>query len=81
MRFTPLNIATACLVAWFVMENPNDEKALFTWGAFVLLLLVLTVVDILFRVFVKQNKKMWLLQLAFLVVVCVTSLIVKVTFA
>jgi len=81
VRFTPLNIATACLVAWFVMENPNDEKALFTWGAFVLLLLVLTVVDILFRVFVKQNKKMWLLQLAFLVVVCVTSLIVKVTFA
>ncbi|MDR3009202.1 MAG: hypothetical protein LBV59_14795 [Sphingobacterium sp.] len=81
MRFTPLNIASACLVAWFVMENPNDEKALFTWGAFILLLLILTVVDIVFRVFVKQNKKMWLLQLAFLVVVCVTSLIVKVTFA
>ncbi len=81
MRFTPLNIASACLVAWFVMENPNDEKALFTWGAFILLLLILTVVDIAFRVFVKQNKKMWLLQLAFLVVVCVTSLIVKVAFA
>jgi hypothetical protein len=81
VRFTPLNIASACLVAWFVMENPNDEKALFTWGAFILLLLILTVVDIVFRVFVKQNKKMWLLQLAFLVVVCVTSLIVKVTFA
>jgi len=45
------------------------------------LLLILTVVDIAFRVFVKQNKKMWLLQLAFLVVVCVTSLIVKVAFA
>jgi len=81
VRFTPLNIASACLVAWFVMENPNDEKALFTWGAFILLLLILTVVDIAFRVFVKQNKKMWLLQLAFLVVVCVTSLIVKVAFA
>ena len=81
MRFTPLNIASACLVAWFVMENPNDEKAVFTWGAFILLLLILTVVDIAFRVFVKQNKKMWLLQLAFLVVVCVTSLIVKVAFA
>lgn len=80
MRFTPLNIASACLVAWFVMENPNDEKALFTWGAFILLLLILTVVDIVFRVFVKRNKEMWLLQLAFLVVVCVTSLIVKVTF-
>ncbi|MDQ1152239.1 hypothetical protein [Sphingobacterium zeae] len=81
MRFTPLNIASACLVAWFVMENPDDEKALFTWGAFILLLLILTVIDIAFRVFVKQNKKMWLLQSAFLVVVCVTSLIVKVTFA
>jgi hypothetical protein len=81
VRFTPLNIASACLVAWFVMENPNDEKALFNWGAFILLLLILTVVDIAFRIFVKQNKKMWLLQLAFLVVVCVTSLIVKVTFA
>jgi len=81
VRFTPLNIASACLVAWFVMENPNDEKALFTWGAFILLLLILTVVDIAFRVFVKQNKKMWLFQLAFLVVVCVTSLIVKVAFA
>ncbi|WP_312194338.1 hypothetical protein [Sphingobacterium multivorum] len=80
MRFTPLNIASACLVAWFVMENPNDEKALFTWGAFILLLLILTVIDIVFRVFVKANKKMWLLQLAFLIVVCVTSLIVKVTF-
>jgi len=81
VRFTPLNIASASLVAWFVMENSADEKALFTWGAFILLLLIFTLVDIAFRVFVKQNKKMWLLQLAFLVVVCVTSLIVKVTFA
>ena len=81
MRFTPLNIASACLVAWFVMENPNDEKALLTWGAFIALMLLLTIVDILFRVLLKGNKRMWLLQLAFLVVVCVVSLIVKVTFA
>ncbi|CAM3785660.1 hypothetical protein [Sphingobacterium prati] len=81
MRFTPLNIASACLVAWFVMENPNDEKALFTWGAFIALMLLLTIVDILFRVLLKDNKRMWMLQLVFLVVVCVVSLIVKVTFA
>ena len=80
MRFTPLNIASACLVAWFVMENRNDEKALFTWGAFIALMLLLTVVDILFRVLLKDNKKMWLLQLGFLVVVCVASLIIKITF-
>ncbi|MDF2478414.1 MAG: hypothetical protein K0S24_3897 [Sphingobacterium sp.] len=81
MRFTPLNIASACLVAWFVMENPNDEKALFTWGAFIALMLLLTIVDILFRVLLKDNKRMWMLQLVFLIVVCVASLIVKVTFA
>jgi hypothetical protein len=77
MRFTPLNIASACLVAWFVMENADDEKALFTWGAFILLLVLLIAVDIAFRVLIKDNKKMWILQLAFLVLVSLTSLIVK----
>lgn len=81
MRFTPLNIASACLVAWFVMENPNDGKTLFTWGAFIALMVLLTVVDILFRVLVKENKKMWMLQLVFLLLVCVASLIVKVAFS
>ncbi|WP_343563576.1 hypothetical protein [Sphingobacterium sp.] len=81
MRFTPLNIASACLVVWFVLENPNDERVLFTWGAFIALMVLLTVVDILFRVLIKENKKMWMLQLVFLVVVCVASLIVKVTFS
>lgn len=81
MRFTPLNIASACLVAWFVTENPNDERALFTWGAFIALMVLLTAVDILFRVLIKENKKMWMLQLAFLVLVCVASPIVKVIFS
>lgn len=81
MRFTPLNIASACLVAWFVMENRDDEKALFTWGAFVVLLVLLLAVDILFRVLIKDNKKMWMLQLAFLVLASIACLIVKATFS
>jgi len=81
MRFTPLNIASACLVAWFVIEDPRDEKVLFNWGAFILLMLVLIGIDIAFRILIKQNKKMWLLQLGFLVVVCITSLLLKVIFS
>ncbi|MGB3066729.1 hypothetical protein [Sphingobacterium thalpophilum] len=81
MRFTPLNIASACLVAWFVMENRDDEKALFTWGAFLVLLVLLLAVDILFRVLIKDNKKMWILQLAFLVLTSIACLIVKATFS
>lgn len=80
MRLTPLNIASACVVAWFVMENPHDEKALFTWGAFIVFILLLIVLDIVFRLFIKDNRKMWILQVGFLVLVCVISLIIKVAF-
>ncbi|MEZ0450182.1 hypothetical protein ABTW24_01060 [Sphingobacterium thalpophilum] len=63
------------------MENRDDEKALFTWGAFLVLLVLLLTVDILFRVLIKDNKKMWMLQLAFLFLASIACLIVKATFS
>lgn len=71
MRLTPINIVSACLIAWYFVEDMADGNPLLTITALISLLVVLLFVDIFFRVIVKQDKKLWLYELFFIVAVAI----------
>ncbi|MDH5827968.1 hypothetical protein ACFX5U_02305 [Sphingobacterium sp. SG20118] len=79
MRLTPINIVSACLVAWYIVEDMGDNNPLLSTTALVILLVVLLLVDVFFRVFIKQDRKLWLYELGFVVVVAILTLLIKIT--
>ncbi|WP_194269777.1 hypothetical protein [Sphingobacterium faecium] len=79
MRLTPINIVSACLIAWYFVEDMDDTNPLLSVTALISLLVVLLLVDIFFRIIMKQDKKLWLYEFAFIVVVAILTLIIKIT--
>ncbi|GEM65655.1 hypothetical protein SF1_36370 [Sphingobacterium faecium NBRC 15299] len=79
MRLTPINIVSACLIAWYFVEDMDDKNPLLSVTALISLLVVLLLVDIFFRIIMKQDKKLWLYEFAFIVLVAILTLIIKIT--
>ena len=80
MKLTPLNITLACILVWAVSEMGNGEKPLFSWGMLVILSIVLIVVDILFRLWTKNVQRLWMMQIGFILVVGIVSMLIKLQF-
>jgi len=78
MKLTPLNITLACVLVWRISEITTDDKPLFTWIWLLVLTIMLILVDILFRVWIKDNRRLWILQLGFLIVVAVVTVLIKI---
>lgn len=78
MRLSPLNIVLACILVWAISEMGEEGKSLFSWWLLVVLIIVITIVDILFRVWTKDNQRLWMLQIAFILVVGIGSVIIKI---
>ncbi|WP_153195006.1 hypothetical protein [Sphingobacterium faecium] len=57
----------------------DDTNPLLSVTALISLLVVLLLVDIFFRIIMKQDKKLWLYEFAFIVVVAILTLIIKIT--
>lgn len=69
MRITPLNIASALVLAgllWQVMDNAIGMGRI---GWFLLLLLVMVVADQFFRFMLGSLKRVWIAEGAFLIFV------------
>jgi len=79
VRLTPINIVSACLIAWYFVEDMDDKNPLLSVTALISLLVVLLLVDIFFRIIMKQDKKLWLYEFAFIVLVAILTLIIKIT--
>jgi hypothetical protein len=67
MRLTPLNIVLACVITWIISEW-GSEQLLLPWWQVTLFTGSLLFADILFRVFVKDIKKLWILEIGFVLV-------------
>lgn len=67
MRLTPLNIVLACVITWVISEW-GSEQLLLPWWQVALFIGSLLFADILFRVFVKDIKKLWMLEIGFVLV-------------
>lgn len=80
MKLTPLNIALACVLVWVISEMGTEGKAVFSWVGLIILSMVLIVVDILFRLWTKNPQRLWIMQIGFILVVGIISMIIKLQF-
>lgn len=80
MKLTPLNITLACILVWAISEMGSGDKQLFSWAWLLILSIVLIVVDILFRLWTKNTQRLWIMQIGFILVVGIVSMLIKLQF-
>ncbi len=80
MKLTPLNITLACVLVWAVSEVGSTDRALFSWAGLLILSVVLIVVDILFRLWTKNIQRLWIMQIGFILLVGIISILIKLQF-
>lgn len=78
MRLSPLNIVLAVILVWAISEMGEEGKSLFSWGWLIVLVIVISIVDILFRTWTKDNQRLWMLQIAFILVAGIGSVLIKI---
>lgn len=77
MKLTPLNISLAVILVWVISEWQMDQERIFSWGWLIVWVIVISLVDIAFRMLFKDLKKIWFLQIAFILVVGMLMIILK----
>lgn len=80
MKLTPLNIVLACVLVWAITEMGNETKPLFSWVWLLVLSVLLIFVDILFRVWIKDSQRLWTMQIGFVLIVGIISVLIKLQF-
>ncbi|MCT1526221.1 MULTISPECIES: hypothetical protein [Sphingobacterium] len=80
MKLTPLNIALACVLVWAISEMGNEGEPLFSWVWLVVLSVLLVFVDILFRVWVRDIQRLWVMQIGFMIIVGIVTVLIKIQF-
>ncbi|WP_437920871.1 hypothetical protein [Sphingobacterium sp. LRF_L2] len=76
MKLTPLNIVIACFLTWTISEWGNDQL-IFSWWKVLLFLVVVSAVDLLFRSLVRNLKKLWLNEIAFILIAGILMIVLK----
>ncbi|MGV3764267.1 hypothetical protein [Parapedobacter sp.] len=69
LRITPLNIASALVLAGLLWQVMDNAIGVVTIGWFLLLLLIMVVADQFFRLMLRSLKRVWIAEGAFLVFV------------
>lgn len=72
-KITPLNIVVAILIVWAVsglMDGVIASSQLIWVGLLVVLVIL---VDIMFRMMLKTPKRLWMIQLLFLVLTVIVA--------
>lgn len=77
MRITPLNIGCALLLAWIMWKTLSDAVSWKVTLLSVTLLLVLVIADQFFRFFFKTIKRIWLVELGFVLFTLLVIWIIK----
>ncbi|GHE23671.1 hypothetical protein [Sphingobacterium griseoflavum] len=77
MKLTPLNIVVACFLTWIVSEWGNAQLRL-EWWQVVLFLVVISLADVVFRLFVKDLKKLWINEIGFILVSGILVIVLKI---
>ncbi|GAA4133108.1 hypothetical protein GCM10022216_04860 [Sphingobacterium kyonggiense] len=80
MKLTPLNISLACILVWAITEMGEEGQTFISWGWLAVLVVFLIAMDILFRLWTKDVKRLWIMQLGFILVVGIISIVIKSIF-
>ncbi|MCC2599721.1 hypothetical protein [Sphingobacterium sp. FBM7-1] len=78
MKLTPLNITLACVLVWVISELNLDTEMTFSWGWLIALCVILSLIDLGFRMIFKDLKKLWFTQIAFILVVGMLMVLIRV---
>lgn len=77
MKLTPLNITLACVLVWFISEWNLEGGQLFSWGWMLLFVVLLALLDLGFRLIFKDLKKLWIMQIGFILIVSILVVLLK----
>ncbi|MGJ1266882.1 hypothetical protein ACR78G_06810 [Sphingobacterium spiritivorum] len=78
LKLTPLNITLACILVWFFSELGHPETAMISIPWLGVLVVVLAVVDLLFRVWIKDLKRVWMFEIGFILVVGLVTVLIRI---
>lgn len=78
MKLTPLNITLAVILVWVISEWQMDQEQIFSLGWLIVWIVVISLVDVAFRLLFKDLKKIWFLQIAFILIVGMMMIILKI---
>ncbi|ERJ60714.1 hypothetical protein [Sphingobacterium paucimobilis] len=78
MKLTPLNIALACVLVWVVSEWGSEQEQIMSWAWLLALTIFLALIDLGFRLFFKDLKRIWILQIGFILLVGILMVILKI---
>lgn len=77
LRVTPLNIASALILAGVLWQIMDSAAGAGTIGWFFLLLLVIVIADQIFRLMLRNLKRVWIAEVVFLVFVALALWVLK----
>ncbi|WP_262249324.1 hypothetical protein [Parapedobacter soli] len=77
LRVTPLNIASALVLAGLLWQIVDNAAGMGTIGWFFLLLLVMVIADQFFRLMLRNLKRVWIVESIFLVFMVLVIWILK----
>lgn len=66
-RLTPLNFVSAALMVWLVYPFIFSKESSASFTMMILLILVCSVSDILFRTFLRDLKRIWIVEMLFVI--------------
>nr|WP_237249382.1 hypothetical protein [Sphingobacterium faecale] len=75
---TPLNIALACVLVWVISEWGSEQEQIMSWAWLLALTIFLALIDLGFRLFFKDLKRIWILQIGFILLVGILMVILKI---
>ncbi|MBL1407878.1 hypothetical protein [Sphingobacterium faecale] len=78
MKLTPLNIALACVLVWVISEWGSEQEQIMSWAWLLALTIFLALIDLGFRLFFKDLKRIWILQIGFILLVGILMVILKI---
>lgn len=77
VKLTPLNIALAVVLVWLFSEWNTNQDMLFSWSWLCVWVVVIALVDLAFRIVFKDLKKIWFLQIGFILIVGMLMIVLK----
>ena len=77
MKLSPLNIAQACLLVWYIDEWGKDQALIPMWQL-ALFLVLLLLVDLVFRYYIKATRNLWMSEIGFILLTGILVVLLKI---
>lgn len=77
LKLTPLNIVLACILVWFFSELGNPVGTMISIPWMIVLVVVLSVMDLLFRIWLKAMNRVWIFEIGFILMVSIVTILIK----